>query len=262
MQTHLAGSPRYGYATTAGVVRRCGRSSSVCVRGTHLPITEKYAEEGVQPTDRWTLGWIEYPLRIGAEVKTRILEACDRPGASVARIVAELFLPESQCKFKDVLVRLHADAVEDIDEVGVRVNTLKSTGHQQRLQYGDVFCTELGPTEEPVSPIHGNGSDRTFQVIGVDRQFAMGWTPPLPGKSASERQNGSCESTIQSLRRSPSHYLQSFRCPSRCRSIFDGDDSGCDSGTLRPGTDNNLREDCSRNTKCIGCAHIYPPPCK
>ena len=42
----------------------------------------------------------------------------------------ELLFPHARSELKDVLVRMHADAIEHIDEVGVGVNALQTTGHQ------------------------------------------------------------------------------------------------------------------------------------
>jgi NaMN:DMB phosphoribosyltransferase len=45
-----------------------------------------------------------------------------------------------------------ADALQDIDEIGIRVDSLQLTRHQQALDDADLLGTQFTPAETPVSP--------------------------------------------------------------------------------------------------------------
>ena len=46
-----------------------------------------------------------------------------------------------------------ADALQDIDEVGVRVDTLQLARHQQALDDAHLFGAQLAPAEQPVAAV-------------------------------------------------------------------------------------------------------------
>jgi len=46
-----------------------------------------------------------------------------------------------------------ADALENVDQVGVDVNTVEPTCHDEALHDADVFGAELGPTKIPIFTI-------------------------------------------------------------------------------------------------------------
>ena len=48
------------------------------------------------------------------------------------------------------------DTLEDVDQVGVDVDAMEPTSHDQALHDADVFRTQLGPTEIPIFPTHRN----------------------------------------------------------------------------------------------------------
>ncbi len=81
----------------------------------------------------------------------------------------ELCFPFSRRKFDDLPGRVDADPLQYIDQVSVRVDTLKSAGDQQALDNPDPFGADLGPTKEPVLFTHGDRPQTALQMIGVDR---------------------------------------------------------------------------------------------
>ena len=46
-----------------------------------------------------------------------------------------------------------ADALQDIDEIGIRVDALQLTRHQQALDDANLFGAQLTPAEQPVSAV-------------------------------------------------------------------------------------------------------------
>jgi|GEM_PF-3563118 len=68
-----------------------------------------------------------------------------------------------------VFVRMDADAIQFIDEVGLRIDTLQSAGHQERLQHRDLIHPELRPAEQAVTPSQRDGTHGLFEVIGINR---------------------------------------------------------------------------------------------
>ena len=60
--------------------------------------------------------------------------------------------PESRREFSDSAGGVLADALEDVDEVGVRIDAVQSAGGDQALDDADVPGAEFGPAEQPVLP--------------------------------------------------------------------------------------------------------------
>ena len=52
------------------------------------------------------------------------------------------------------------DALEDVGEVGVRVDAVHLAGDDQALEDADVLGAELGPAKEPVLAAHRDGAQR------------------------------------------------------------------------------------------------------
>jgi hypothetical protein len=48
-----------------------------------------------------------------------------------------------------------ANALENVDQVGVDVNAVESTRHDEALHDTDVFGAELSPTEIPIFAVRG-----------------------------------------------------------------------------------------------------------
>ena len=64
-----------------------------------------------------------------------------------------MLLPQPGRELRDVGGRELADALEDVDEVIVRIDFVQPTGRNQTLDDADVLGTELGPAEIPVFPL-------------------------------------------------------------------------------------------------------------
>ena len=63
-------------------------------------------------------------------------------------------LPVTWSEFRDTRRRMLAYTLQDVDQVGIEVNVMQSTGYDEALRDADVFCTEFGPTEVPRFPAH------------------------------------------------------------------------------------------------------------
>ena len=61
--------------------------------------------------------------------------------------------PTSRREFVNPVRRMLTDALQDIDEVVVRIDLVQPAGHDQALHDPDVFGPEFGPTEHPVFAI-------------------------------------------------------------------------------------------------------------
>ena len=65
-----------------------------------------------------------------------------------------------------------SDTLKDVDEIGVDIDTVGPTSHDQAPHDPDVFRAQLGPTEIPIFPAHRDGAQRTLQMVGI--QWHMG----------------------------------------------------------------------------------------
>ena len=74
------------------------------------------------------------------------------------RVVGEEGLPHAWRQLMDTAGRMLPDALQDIDEIVVRIDSMQSARHNQTLHDADVFGTEFGPAEHPVFLPHGNGA--------------------------------------------------------------------------------------------------------
>ena len=68
--------------------------------------------------------------------------------------------------------RMRVDSLENVDEIDIGVDLMKSASCKKRLNPSDGSCTKLGPTEHPVLSSEGNRSDLPFEMVRVDRH---GW---------------------------------------------------------------------------------------
>src|SRR5687768_3383428 len=68
---------------------------------------------------------------------------------------------------------MFADALKYIDEIGVRINSVQAARNNQTLDDSHVLCAELSPAEVPHFAAHGDGSERAFQVIGIDSHIRV-----------------------------------------------------------------------------------------
>ena len=67
-----------------------------------------------------------------------------------------------------------ADALQDVDEVGVRIDVVKSAGGDQALHDADLFGAKFGPAKQPVFSAHRYDAQRALQMIGVDGNLGVG----------------------------------------------------------------------------------------
>ncbi len=67
-----------------------------------------------------------------------------------------------------------ADALQDVDQVGVGIDAVEPAGDDQALDDADVFGAQLGPAEEPRFSAHGNNAQRALEMVGVDRDIRIG----------------------------------------------------------------------------------------
>jgi hypothetical protein len=58
--------------------------------------------------------------------------------------------PKARREIEHLARRVLADALQDINQVGVGVDPLQPAGHQQALDQADALGADLGPGEEPV----------------------------------------------------------------------------------------------------------------
>ena len=68
---------------------------------------------------------------------------------------------------------LVVDALEDIDQVVVGVDVVRSASDDETVQRGRRLGTDFAPAEQPVLPIHGDRAQRTLQVVGVDGDLGV-----------------------------------------------------------------------------------------
>jgi hypothetical protein len=59
------------------------------------------------------------------------------------------------------------DALEDIDQVCIRVNTMEAAGHDEALHDANVLRAQFSPTEIPTLPPHWDSSQRALQMVRV-----------------------------------------------------------------------------------------------
>ena len=60
-----------------------------------------------------------------------------------------MLLPQTRREFCDPGSGVQRDALEDVDEIGVGIDAVQATGHDQALNDADVAGAELGPAKKP-----------------------------------------------------------------------------------------------------------------
>ena len=86
---------------------------------------------------------------------------------------SEALLPQARGEFCDAAGGMHADALQDIDEVGVGIDVVQATSDDERLDDADMLGAELGPAEQPRLSAHGDHTQRALQMIGIDRHVGI-----------------------------------------------------------------------------------------
>ena len=67
-----------------------------------------------------------------------------------------------------------ADALQYIDQVGVRIDAVQPAGDDQALDDTDLFGAQLSPAEEPGFSAHGTTLSARSKMIGIDRNIRIG----------------------------------------------------------------------------------------
>ena len=80
-------------------------------------------------------------------------------------IGGEVFFPQPRRELGDAGSGVLGDALEHIDEVGVGIDAVQATGHDQALDDADVAGAELCPAKKPRPSAHGNYPEGAFDVI-------------------------------------------------------------------------------------------------
>lgn len=66
-----------------------------------------------------------------------------------------------------------AHALQDVDEVVVRIDVMQPARGQQALDDADVFGAQFGPCEQPIAAAHGNDAQCPLKMIRVDRHVGI-----------------------------------------------------------------------------------------
>lgn len=93
------------------------------------------------------------------------------------RVGVEVVFPQTWCKFSDAASRMLADPLQYIDEVGVRIDAVKSAGDDQTLDDADVLRTEFSPAKKPGCLLAGHHRSGRVRV----RHCAFHRTSESPG---------------------------------------------------------------------------------
>jgi hypothetical protein len=70
------------------------------------------------------------------------------------RVGSEELFPEPGGQFRNPRGRMLTHALEDVDQIRIRVDVVQSAGHDQTLSDSDVLGTELCPTEQKILASH------------------------------------------------------------------------------------------------------------
>ena len=91
-------------------------------------------------------------------------------------LAAKCCFPEARREFGDAAGGVFADPLQHIDQVGVWIDAVEPAGDDQALDDAYVLRPEFGPAEEPGLAPHRHNTQRSFKVIGVDRNVRIGPT--------------------------------------------------------------------------------------
>ena len=90
------------------------------------------------------------------------------------RVIGEEGFPEPGGELGDARGGMLADALQDVDQVGVGIDAMESAGDDQALDDADLFGAELGPAEEPGPSAHGDDAQCALEMVGIDRDIGIG----------------------------------------------------------------------------------------
>lgn len=89
------------------------------------------------------------------------------------RIGREVLFPQARREFGDAAVGMLADPLQHIDQVGVRIDAVKSAGDDQTLDDADVLGAELAPAKKPRFATHRHHTQRPLEVVRVDGHIGV-----------------------------------------------------------------------------------------
>src|SRR6185437_6953406 len=89
-------------------------------------------------------------------------------------VCGEVPLPQSRSKLSDAGCRVLADALQDVDEVGVHVDAMQPAGDDERLDDANMLGAELRPAEVPIFTPHRYDSQGALKVVRVQRDIGVG----------------------------------------------------------------------------------------
>ena len=84
---------------------------------------------------------------------------------------------------------MQSDALQHIDQAGVRVDALQAAGHHEALQDTQLLSAQFGPTKQVILSPHGHNPQSAFQMVGIHRHmgiteylaaYGTGWNSPPP----------------------------------------------------------------------------------
>jgi hypothetical protein len=70
----------------------------------------------------------------------------------------EALLPQAWSEFIDARCRMLTNSLQNVDEIGVDVDTMEPAGHNEALDDTNLFGAKFGPTEIPI-----------FSTVGIAR---------------------------------------------------------------------------------------------
>ena len=89
-------------------------------------------------------------------------------------LTGEILLPEPRGEFGNASRGVVADALDHINEVGIRINAVQPAGNDQAFDDPDLFGAKLGPAEQPCLSAHRDATQCALKVMGVDRHIRIG----------------------------------------------------------------------------------------
>ncbi len=64
--------------------------------------------------------------------------------------------PLGRGEIMDLAIWVGANSLQDIDQVGVEIDSVHLAGYDETLEDAYVLGSHLGPAKQPVFPAHGN----------------------------------------------------------------------------------------------------------
>ena len=81
--------------------------------------------------------------------------------------------PVRRGEFIDFAFQVIVHSLQDIDQVGVGIDSVHFTGYDETLENAHVFGPHFRPAEHPVLAAHWNDSQRSLQFVGVQRNIGV-----------------------------------------------------------------------------------------